>query len=117
MRIMIVDDNELMRKEISKSVALQTDAVLECEDGESAIVRCLDFNPDWILMDIKMKKMNGIIAAEKIKAVTPEVNIAIVTSYDSYLYRDAARKLGIKHFFMKTNLLDIRRVLDSNRQK
>jgi len=113
---MIVDDNELMRKEIAKSVALQTDTVLECCDGESAVLSYSDFKPDWILMDIRMEKMNGILAAEKIKAVMPDVNIAFVTSYDNYSYRQAAKSLGIEHYFMKTNLLDIRKVLDRDGQ-
>jgi YesN/AraC family two-component response regulator len=116
MRIMIVDDNDLMLKEISKSVALKTDTVMECKNGESAVLSCSDFNPDWILMDIRMEKMNGILAAEKIKAVMPDVNIAFVTSYDNYSYRQAAKSLGIEHYFMKTNLLDIRKVLDRARQ-
>ena len=116
MRIMIVDDNDLMLKEISKSVALKTDTVMECKNGESAVLSCSDFNPDWILMDIRMEKMNGILAAEKIKAVMPDVNIAFVTSYDNYSYRQAAKSLGIEHYFMKTNLLGIRKVLDRARQ-
>lgn len=116
MRIMIVDDNELMRKEISKSVALQTDTVLECCDGETALIKCLDFKPDWILMDIQMKNLNGILASKRIKEIMPEVKIAFVTSYDNYSYRQAAKALGIEHYFMKTRLLDIRKVLDCNRQ-
>jgi len=116
MRIMIVDDNDLMLKEISKSVALKTDTVMECKNGESAVLSCSAFNPDWILMDIRMEKMNGILAAEKIKAVMPDVNIAFVTSYDNYSYRQAAKSLGIEHYFMKTNLLDIRKVLDRDGQ-
>jgi two-component system response regulator YesN len=116
MRIMIVDDNDLMLKEISKSVTLKTDTVMECKNGEIAVLSCSDFNPDWILMDIRMEKMNGILAAEKIKSVMPDVNIAFVTSYDNYSYRKAAKSLGIEHYFMKTNLLDIRKVLDRDRQ-
>lgn len=116
MRIMVVDDNDLMRKEISKSVVLQTDTVLECKDGESAVLSCSDFNPDWILMDIKMAKMNGILAAEKIKEIMPDVKIAFVTGYDNYSYRQAAKSFGIEHYFIKNNLLDIRKVLDRNKE-
>lgn len=116
MRIMIVDDNDLMRKEICKSVALKTDRVMECKNGESAVLSCSDFKPDWILMDIRMGKMNGILAAEKIKKIMPDVKIAFVTSYDNYSYRQAAKSLGIEHYFIKTNLLDIRKVLDCSQQ-
>jgi len=113
---MIVDDNELMRKEIAKSVALQTDTVLECCDGESAVLIYSDFKPDWILMDIRMKGMNGITAAKRIKEIIPDINIAFVTGYDNYSYRQEAKSLSIEHYFIKTNLLDIRKVLDRYKQ-
>ncbi len=113
---MVVDDNSLMRKEIVSSVAMKTDEVLECADGESALLCCLDFKPDWILMDIKMAKMNGIQAAEKIKKIMPDVKIAFVTGYDNYSYRQAAKSLGIEHYFTKNNLLGIRKVLDADKQ-
>ncbi len=116
-KIMVVDDNDLMRKEIVRSVALKTDTVLECKDGESAVLSCPDFKPDWILMDIRMEKMNGILASEKIKKIMPDVKIAIVTSYDNYSYRQAAKSLGIEHYFIKNNLLDIRKVLDCSQQQ
>ena len=105
---MIVDDNDLMLKEISKSVALKTDTVMECKNGESAVLSCSDFNPDWILMDIKMPKMNGITAAKKIKEIIPDINIAFVTGYDNYSYREAAKSIGIEYFFLKNDLLSIR---------
>jgi len=113
---MIVDDNELMRKEIFKSVAQQTDTVLECDDGETALSNCVDFKPDWILMDIRMKGMNGITAAKRIKEIIPDINIAFVTGYDNYSYRQEAKSLSIEHYFIKTNLLDIRKVLDRYKQ-
>lgn len=115
MRIMIVDDNELMRKEISKSVAFLADTILECYDGEHAIQSCLDFMPDWILMDIKMPKMNGITTAEKIKGIMPHAKIAFVTSYDNIYFRRAANSIGVEHYFLKTNLLDIRKILDGSK--
>ncbi|RJQ57869.1 MAG: DNA-binding response regulator [Stygiobacter sp.] len=114
MRIMIVDDNELMRKEISKSVAFLADTILECYDGEHAVLSCVDFMPDWILMDIKMPTMNGITAAEKIKGIIPHVKIAFVTSYDNPYFRRAADSIGVEHYFLKTNLLEIRKVLDDS---
>lgn len=114
MRIMIVDDNNLMRKEIVRSVTSNEDIVMECNDGKSAFSSCFDFHPDWILMDIKMGNMNGITAAEKIKKIMPDVKIAFVTSYDNYSYRQAAKVLGIKHYFLKNDLLSIREVLENN---
>lgn len=115
MRIMVVDDNSLMRKEIVSSVALKTDAVLECADGESALLSCLEFRPDWILMDIKMRNINGISAAEKIKKMNSKARIAFVTSYDNFSYRQKAKSIGIEFYFLKNDLLSIRQTLENNK--
>ncbi|MCK5147569.1 response regulator [bacterium] len=60
MKIMIVDDNALMRKQIMQTVVRADDIIMECTDGESALANCLDFNPDWFLLDIRMEKINGL---------------------------------------------------------
>ena len=114
MRIMIVEDNELMRKEIINSVHKNDDVIMECPDAESALENCIDFNPDWLLLDIRLGRMNGLIAAEKIKELMPKANIAFVTSYDTEVYKKAAKALGIKHYFLKNDLLKIRDIIHRN---
>ena len=105
---MIVENNSLMRQEIIQSVAKTEDIVMECADAESALEQCGDFNPDWILLDIRLEKTSGLMAAEKITAMKLETNIAFVTSYDLDMYRKAAKRLGINHYFLKNDLLAIR---------
>ncbi|MCF6271505.1 MAG: response regulator [Melioribacteraceae bacterium] len=73
-----------------------------------------DIDGDWILMDIKMQKMNGLIAAQRIKRINPKLNIAFVTNYDDKVYRTAAKSIGVYLFFMKNNLLTIRSKLEEN---
>ncbi len=115
MKIMIVEDNELMRKEIIKSVFMKDDIIIECPDAESALEKCIDFDPDWILLDIRMGKMSGLTAAEKIKELKLNANIAFVTSYDIDVYKKAAEALGIKHYFLKNDLQKIRDAIHSNK--
>lgn len=117
MKIMIIDNNDLMRKEIIQSVVMKDDIIMECADAELALKNCIDFNPDWILMDIKMKKINGLITAQKIKEMKPDVNIAFVTNYDYEAYHDAAKSIGAKHYFLKNDLLSIREILKKGNNK
>ena len=112
MRLMIVDDNRRMRKIIIQMVAQKEDAILECGSGEDAIANYSDFNPDWILMDIQMDEMNGFTAAEKILKQKPKTNIAFVTNHNSEIYRETARNIGIKHYFLKLNLFKISEMLN-----
>ena len=110
---MIVDDNDLMRKEIIRSVTIKEDEVFECSSGESAVKKCVEFFPDWILMDIRMPGMNGISAAENIKKLLPDAHIAFITSYDNISYRQKAAMMGIECYFLKSDLLSIRKTLES----
>jgi len=101
MRIMIVDDNELMRKEIFKSVAQQTDTVLECDDGETALSNCVDFKPDWILMDIRMPGMNGYEAIRRIRKFNKEVIIIAQTAFALSGDREKAMDAGCNDYIAK----------------
>ena len=109
---MIVDDNELMRKTIIQMVAQKGDETLQCCCGKEAVEKYSAFNPDWILMDIQMDEMNGFTAAEKILNDKPGMNIAFVTNYDNDMYRETAKSIGIKHYFLKLNLFKISEMLN-----
>ena len=101
MRIMIVDDNELMRKEISKSVAFLADTILECYDGEHAVLSCVDFMPDWILMDIKMPVMDGIEATKKIKDCNPGLPVVALTAFALEFDKKRIFESGFNDYLVK----------------
>ena len=111
MKIVVVDDNERMRKTIIQMVAHKEDEILECSSGEEVVANYSAFNPDWILMDIQMGKMNGFMAAEIILLDKPKTNIAFVTNHNSEIYRETARNIGIKHYFLKLNLFKVNDML------
>ena len=113
MRLMIVENNSLMRQEIVRTVTTSADIVLECSDAESALEQCVEFNPDWTLMDIQLEEINGLMAAEKIQSMNVSTNIAFVTSYDLDMYRTAAEALGIRHYFLKSDLISIRNTIQN----
>ncbi|MCF8240494.1 MAG: response regulator transcription factor [Melioribacteraceae bacterium] len=116
MRIMIVDDNALMRKEIISAVSNNEDVIMECADGESAISNFKEFNPDWILLDIRMNKINGIDAARVIREQAPGIKLAIVTSYDNPIYRKLAKLHGVEYYFLKSNMLSIREIIEVDKK-
>src|SRR5436305_4860336 len=79
MKLLIVEDNAGMRRLIKSVVQDLVDKVMECEDGAGAFQAYIDFLPDWVLMDIKMPKMDGLTATLTIKNAFPDANICIVT--------------------------------------
>lgn len=111
MRLLIVEDNAGMRRLMISLISDLVGAIRECTDGSEALAAYGDFQPDLVLMDIKMEKMDGIAATEQIRATFPHARIAIVTDYDDVRLRAAARHAGAFAYLLKEDLLAIRALL------
>ena len=80
MKILIVEDNPAMRHLI-RSLVSDVAEVFECEDGADAVSLYEQHQPDWVLMDIRMQKLNGIETTRRLMR-RPEARIVIVTGYN-----------------------------------
>ena len=69
MKLLIVDDEELIRNVIKEYAKLENYEVDEAEDGDEAIEKALSKDYDVIVMDIMMPKINGLDATRKIRAL------------------------------------------------
>ncbi len=110
MNVLIVDDCAAMRRTMRDFTADFFEDVLECADGASAFALYETHLPDWVLMDIEMKPVDGISATKQIIAAFPAARIAIVTSYDDEDLREASFAAGAREYIAKENLIDLRRM-------
>ena len=93
-RIMSVDDHEIMRNGIQFVLLAFDDLelVAQAHNGEEAIRLCASARPDVILMDLRMPKMDGIATTQVLKQRFPDVNIIVLTSFhDTDLVKQAMR--------------------------
>ena len=111
MKLLIVEDNDRMRRLIRRTVADLAETIHECSDGAEALAAYNTNRPDCVLMDIKMGKMDGITATRNIRAAYPDARVIIVTDYDDDKLRHTAERAGACHYLVKENLLAIREVL------
>lgn len=91
-RVMLVDDQQLVREGLRRMLELDEDieVVGEAKSGEEAIVKAEEWDPDIILMDVRMPGMGGIEATRQLKAKECRANIIILTVYeDKYLAQAA----------------------------
>ena len=87
------------------------EAIYECTDGSEAVAAYELYGPDWVLMDIKMKEVDGIVATRRIKHRWPAAQIMIVTDYDDATFREAAREAGACEYVVKESLVEVRCIL------
>ncbi len=100
-----------MRQLLKKLLGDMAETFIECEDGAQALEAFRQCQPDWVLMDIKLKAVDGLTATRQIKAAFPEARIIIVTSYDDKRLRKAAQGAGACAYVSKENLLELRQTL------
>lgn len=113
MNLLIVEDNEKMRRMIRSIVADLAERIDECADGDEALSLYETGQPDFVLMDIQMKNTNGIAATRQIVSIFGAAKIIIVTNHDDEFFRASARAAGAFGYVLKENLLDVRRILQS----
>ncbi|MEH7225197.1 response regulator transcription factor [Bacillus sp. JJ1566] len=104
-KVLFVDDHEMVRIGVSSYLSAQPDieVVAEADDGKKGVELALELRPDIILMDLVMKEMDGIEATRRIIESWPEAKIIIVTSFidDEKVY--PALEAGATSYMLKTS--------------
>ena len=103
-KVLFVDDHEMVRIGISSYLSTQSDieVVGEGESGKDAIAKAHELQPDLILMDLLMEDMDGVEATTEIKKDLPHIKVVMLTSFieDKEVYR--ALDAGVDSYILKT---------------
>lgn len=102
-RVMLVDDHTVVRRGLGAVLEVSDDMSLvgEASDGEEAIQLCERLQPDVILMDLLMPKMDGIAATKAIHERWPKVRIIALTSFKEREYVEGVLKAGATSYLLK----------------
>ena len=105
MKLLIVDDDSLIRKSLSLSLAREADINVAgaAENGAQAVEICKKDAPDVVLMDIRMPVMDGIAATRLIKKSHPAVRIMMLTTFDDKANIGQALAAGADGYLLKTD--------------
>jgi DNA-binding NarL/FixJ family response regulator len=103
-----------MRRTIRSLLAGMDHEVFECEDGSQALAAYQTHRPDWVLMDIGLKEVDGIVATSALKAAYPEAKVVIVTDYDDARLREAAHEAGACAYVLKEDLFKVREFISAS---
>lgn len=106
-KVLIVDDSPAMRKLMRQVASKCCDEIFECEDGDEVIASFDYHRPDWVVMDVQMKRVDGLEATSTLMRLHPEAKVIIVTVHADEVTRAAAARAGARYFLRKDDLLGL----------
>ena len=103
--VLIVDDHVITRQGIRRLLSEESDlrVVGEAGDGEQAVDLATELQPDVIIMDIAMPRLNGIEATRQIKLLHPDIAIVALSAYDNDEYVFGMLEAGASGYLLKTS--------------
>jgi DNA-binding NarL/FixJ family response regulator len=102
-RIMLVDDQEMVRVGFRMILQAESDLSIvgEAGDGAAAVDLVTAARPDVVLMDVRMPRMDGIEACRLIRDRHPDTRVMMLTTFDLHDYVHAALRAGASGFMLK----------------
>ncbi len=108
-KVLIIDDEPIIRKGLTSIMnwsQLQCEICGEAADGEMGEEYILKLKPDIILTDIRMPKADGLTMIRRVKEISPESKIIILTGYRDFNYAQEAIKLGAFDYLLKPTKIE-----------
>ncbi len=102
-RVLISDDHPVVRAGLRGMLSGEPDfeVVGEAQNGKEAVALTGDLRPDVVLMDLRMPEMDGVMAIGRIKEENPEVQMLVLTTYESDADIIRAVEVGATGFLLK----------------
>jgi DNA-binding NarL/FixJ family response regulator len=102
-KILLVDDDPNIRRGLRMLLVMESDfsVVGEADDGWEALRLARELQPDVVVMDIRLPSLDGLSAAERLRASQPNSKVIILTLYGDPANRERAAQIGVADFIGK----------------
>lgn len=111
-RIVVVDDHELVRAGIKALLTQEPDleVVGEASDGRTALERCRELRPDVVVLDMKLPDIDGVEVCRTLSAECPQIAVLVLTTFTDADLVLAAVRAGAKGYVVKdVQSMDLKR--------
>lgn len=108
LKILLAEDHRIMREGLKRMIDEQPnmEVVGEADDGVEAWQKACELEPDLILMDVSMPRMNGADATSKIRELCPQVKVIALTAHRASAYLSQMLKAGASGYVLKQAAFD-----------
>lgn len=102
-KILIAEDHTIVRQGLARLLADQAEfeVVGQAQNGQDAVAQAEQLQPDIIIMDIAMPRLNGIEATKKIRKLFPAIKILILSMYSHDHYIHELMEAGVSGYLLK----------------
>jgi len=106
-KILVVDDRADFRKVVRDALAPYCTSVAECADGGEVVAGYTREAPEWVLMDVRMKHVDGLTATRQLLTEYPKARVVVLTSFWGRELSEMAHRAGALGCFSKEDLMDL----------
>jgi DNA-binding NarL/FixJ family response regulator len=106
LRVLIVDDHEVVRRGVRSLLMTQRDLDVcgEAVDGLDAIEKAIALTPDLVLMDFSMPNLNGFDATREIRRILPKTEVIILSQHETSQMATQAFRAGALGYVVKSSV-------------
>jgi CheY-like chemotaxis protein len=102
LRVLLVDDEKYMRVFVGRVLSMAINCTMvEARDGQEAISQCQASDPELIILDINMPRMDGVQALGEIRALRPDIPVIMLTSISEEVVVEKCVSRGASYFIRK----------------
>jgi DNA-binding NarL/FixJ family response regulator len=104
-RVVLVDDEAMVRVGLRMVLSAEPDieVVGEAPDGGAAVDVVMEQEPDVVLMDVRMPRVDGLEGARRVLAARPATKVVVLTTFDEDEHVKAALRAGVSGFLLKVS--------------
>ena len=105
MRLLIVDDHEVVRRGVRSLLQEKMDCEIcgEAVDGQDALEKARDLKPDLIVMDVSMPRLNGLEATRQVRNILPTCEVLVLSQHENGEMARQALKAGARGYVVKSS--------------
>lgn len=102
-RVLVVDDDEVIRQLIAVNLTLEGFEVVTAVDGHDCLEKVAEVNPDVITLDVMMPRLDGWVTATQLRKnpATANIKVVLITARAQEDDRDRGRQIGVDAYLTK----------------